>query len=151
MLCALACAGVTVAHLTLHVGVDTFRPVKTEFAEDHPMHGEQYEVSEQAAETINTAKGRVVAVGTTVVRALESAACGPGRVTAQSGTTRLFIRPGYPYRVVDALLTNFHLPRSTLLMLVSAFATPEHVRAAYERAVRERFRFFSFGDAMLII
>jgi S-adenosylmethionine:tRNA ribosyltransferase-isomerase len=150
MLKAVEESGVRIARVTLHVGVDTFRPVKTETVEDHQMHGECYTISPEAAEAINSA-GRVVAVGTTVVRTLESAATGPGRVAAGSGETRLFITPGYRFAIVGAMVTNFHLPKSTLLMLVSAFATRTQTRAAYEVAVREQYRFFSFGDAMLIV
>lgn len=144
--------GVRIATVTLHVGVDTFRPVKVENLDEHVMHGEWYSVSEEAADMINTTPGRVVAIGTTSVRVLESAASEPGRnVRAGSGVTRLFIRPGYAFKIVEAILTNFHLPKSTLLMLISAFAGREQVLSAYETAVREEFRFFSFGDAMLIM
>jgi S-adenosylmethionine:tRNA ribosyltransferase-isomerase len=151
MLEGVRAAGAEIARVTLHVGVDTFRPVKTATVEEHQMHGECYALSPEAADTINAATGRVIAVGTTVVRTLESAARGPGRVAPQTSVTRLFITPGYQFAVVGALLTNFHLPKSTLLMLVSAFATRDYVRTAYETAVREQYRFFSFGDAMLIV
>ncbi len=143
--------GVNVARVTLHVGIDTFRPVKVESLENHVMHGEWYSVSPEAAETINSTTGRVVAVGTTSVRVLESAAIGPGRVAAVTGETRLFITPGYQFKVVDRLLTNFHLPKSTLLMLVSALAGREQVMSTYLAAVEAGFRFYSFGDAMLIV
>ena len=143
--------GVELAFLTLHVGVDTFRPVREDDPEKHRMHGERYAITEQAADVINRRRGRVVAVGTTVVRALESAADESGVVRAETGNTRLFILPGYRFRAVQALLTNFHLPRSTLLMLVSAFAGYESTMSAYRRVVAERFRFYSFGDAMLIV
>ncbi len=134
------------AFLTLHVGIGTFRPVKTEWVADHRMHAEHFMIPQQTAEAIQQAK-RVVAIGTTVTRALESA----GKPRAMSGSTDLFIKPGFEFRMVNALLTNFHLPRSTLLMLVSAFAGRERVLRAYEEAVRERYRFFSYGDCMLIL
>jgi S-adenosylmethionine:tRNA ribosyltransferase-isomerase len=185
--------GVELAFVTLHIGLDTFRPVKEEVVEDHAMHSEWYELTAPVAEQINRARlesRRIVAVGTTVVRALESAArlppsippeggrawspaslpprgeeetlapcggdeggaaCGWQTVAAGSGPTDLFIYPGYRFRVVEAMITNFHLPRSTLLMLVSAFAGRELVLRAYEEAIRHRYRFFSFGDAMLIL
>jgi S-adenosylmethionine:tRNA ribosyltransferase-isomerase len=144
-------AGIGVARVTLHVGIGTFKPVSAERVEDHRMDRERYEVSEEAAETIRRTRkngGRIVAVGTTVVRTLESAAS-EGEVRPGGGSTELFITPGFRFRAVDVLLTNFHLPRSTLLMLVSAFAGRERVLAAYEEAVREGYRFYSYGDAML--
>lgn len=141
--------GVTVAEITLHVGLDTFRPVKAEDLNDHAMHSEWFDISEPDAEAINTATGRVFAVGTTTVRALESAAAN-GRVRPGARDTRLFLRPGSVFQMTDALITNFHLPKSTLLVLVSAFAGRERVLRAYEAAVREGYRFFSFGDAMLL-
>lgn len=143
--------GIGIARVTLHVGVDTFRPVKVETVEDHIMHGEWFTVTPESAAVVNETRGRVVAVGTTSVRVLESAACGQRRVRPMSGDTRLFITPGYQFKVVDTLLTNFHLPKSTLLMMVSALAGREYVLKAYRTAVAERFRFFSFGDAMLIV
>ncbi|MDI3297693.1 MAG: tRNA preQ1(34) S-adenosylmethionine ribosyltransferase-isomerase QueA [Bacillota bacterium] len=146
--------GVEQVPLTLHVGLDTFRPVLEREVERHRMHAEFFTLSGSAAAAINRARaagGRVVAVGTTVVRTLESVAGPDGRVEPRQGWTELFIYPGYRYRVVDALLTNFHLPRSTLLMLVAAFAGRDLVLAAYREAVRQRYRFFSFGDAMLIL
>lgn len=136
------------AWVTLHVGIGTFKPVSAERIEDHRMDRERYEVSEETAEAIRRTResgGRIVAVGTTVVRTLESSGGAAG-----SGSTDLFITPGYRFKVVDVLLTNFHLPRSTLLMLVSAFAGRERVLAAYEEAVREGYRFYSYGDAMLV-
>ncbi len=136
--------------VTLHVGAGTFQPVRVENLAEHRMHAEQVEVSEGACEAIAAARarsGRVIAVGTTVVRSLESA-WREGAVRPFRGDTRLFIQPGYRFRAIDALLTNFHLPESTLLMLVSAFAGLEHVLGAYRHAVRERYRFFSYGDAM---
>jgi S-adenosylmethionine:tRNA ribosyltransferase-isomerase len=134
------------AFITLHVGVGTFRPVKTENVEEHRMHAERFTVSEEAAAAMRAAQ-RIVAVGTTVVRTLESL----GEPRAATGKTDIFIRPPYQFRVVDALLTNFHLPKSTLLMLVSAFAGRELVLKAYAEAIRERYRFFSYGDCMLIL
>jgi len=132
--------------ITLHVGIGTFRPVKVANVEDHPMHAERFTVTEEAAAKMRAA-GRVVAVGTTVVRTLETL----GAPRAATGTTNIFIRPPFAFRVVDVLLTNFHLPRSTLLMLVSAFAGRELILRAYAEAVRERYRFFSYGDCMLIV
>lgn len=145
--------GVDIIPILLHVGLGTFRPVKVENIEEHEMHTEYFEVSEDAANRINAARmrgGRVVAVGTTSVRTLESAAQ-DGKLQAMRGDTDIFIRPGYRYQMVDALITNFHLPGSTLLMLVSALYDREHILAAYETAVRDEYRFFSFGDAMLIL
>lgn len=147
LLAAIEARGVQRAFITLHVGAGTFQPIKGERIEEHVMHSERYEVPPETQQAIAQAKeqgGRIVAVGTTCVRALESwAASGEAR-----GDTALFITPGYPFRCVDALLTNFHLPRSTLLMLVSAFAGMERVRALYAHAVQQRYRFFSYGDAM---
>lgn len=148
-------AGVGIARVTLHVGIGTFKPVSAERIADHRMESERYEIGEEAAAAIRKTResgaGRVVAVGTTVVRTLESAAlAGGGEVRAGGGATELFITPGFRFQVVDALLTNFHLPRSTLLMLVSAFAGRERVLAAYEEAIREGYRFYSYGDAMLV-
>ncbi len=145
--------GVAVASLLLHVGLGTFRPVKAERLEDHVMHSEWYEVSSEAADLINQARGaggRVVCVGTTCVRTLETVTDAFGLVHPGSGMTDIFIKPGYVFRAADVLLTNFHLPQSTLLMLVSAFMGRENALAAYHEAVRERYRFFSFGDCMLI-
>ncbi len=145
--------GVTIAHVTLHVGLGTFRPVKVENVQEHHMHSEFYIVEETEAEKINAAKRaghRVIAVGTTSCRTLESATGKDGVLKAGSGWTDIFIYPGYRFKMIDALITNFHLPQSTLLMLVSALAGREHILAAYEEAVRERYRFFSFGDAMFI-
>lgn len=145
--------GVDIAEVTLHVGLGTFRPVKVENVLDHHMHSEFYMVSQEAADKINRAKEsghRVIAVGTTSTRTLEAAADENGRLHETSGWTEIFIYPGYQFKVIDALITNFHLPQSTLVMLVSALAGREHVLHAYETAVKERYRFFSFGDAMLI-
>jgi len=139
-------AGVGHTFVTLHVGIGTFRPVKVENVEDHKMHAERFSISAAAAAAIRGA-GRVVAVGTTVARTLESC----DNVEARDGTTDIFIRPPHTFRHVDVLLTNFHLPRSTLLMLVSAFASRELILKAYEEAVRERYRFFSYGDCMLLL
>lgn len=152
MLERLDAAGIERAFLTLHVGAGTFQPVRSANIEQHRMHPERYRIPEQTAQAVARARargGRVVAVGTTSLRALESAAHGGG-VLPGDGETALFITPGFRFRVADALVTNFHLPRSTLLMLVSAFAGREHVLAAYRHAVRERYRFYSYGDAMLI-
>ena len=146
--------GVKLAHVTLHVGLGTFRPVKVEDVTQHHMHSEFYIVEEEQARLINetrAAGGRVICVGTTSCRTLESAAGEDGVLQAKSGWTDIFIYPGYRFKMMDALITNFHLPESTLLMLVSAFADKETIMKAYEEAVRERYRFFSFGDAMLIV
>ena len=146
--------GVTIVPVTLHVGLGTFRPVKVDQVEDHHMHAEYYQIGEKEAELLNSARQagkRIIAVGTTSCRTLESAADETGRLTRLSGWTDIFIYPGYRFKMVDALITNFHLPQSTLMMLVSALAGREHIMAAYEEAVRERYRFFSFGDAMLIL
>lgn len=146
--------GVTTAYVTLHVGLGTFRPVKEENVLEHHMHSEYYQVPESEAEKINSAKkngGRIICVGTTSCRTVESASDEEGIVHAGSGNTEIFIYPGYRFKVLDALITNFHLPESTLVMLVSALAGREHVLSAYEEAIRQKYRFFSFGDAMLII
>ena len=146
--------GVTIAHVTLHVGLGTFRPVKEENILDHHMHSEFYRILPQEAEKINAEKragGRVVCVGTTSCRTVESAAGEDGLVRAGEGNTEIFIYPGYRFKVLDCLITNFHLPESTLLMLVSALAGRERVLAAYREAVNGKYRFFSFGDAMLVI
>lgn len=147
-------AGIEIAEVTLHVGIGTFKPVSAERIEEHRMDSERYDVGTGAAAALRRVKergGRVVAVGTTVVRTLESAAlAGGGSVQPGSGSTELFITPGFGFRVVDVLLTNFHLPRSTLLMLVSAFAGQERVLAAYREAIQEGYRFYSYGDAMLL-
>ena len=145
--------GVKIAFITLHVGLGTFRPVKVEKIEDHEMHSEYYQISSETADLINETKrqgGRVIAVGTTSCRTLESAALADGTIPPTSGWTQIFIYPGYTFKVLDGLITNFHLPESTLIMLVSAFAGRTHVLDAYAEAVRERYRFFSFGDCMLI-
>ena len=146
-------AGVKIAHVTLHVGLGTFRPVKVEDVTQHHMHSEFYVVEEDQAKLINDTKaagGRVIAVGTTSCRTLESATGEDGILKAGSGWTEIFIYPGYRFKMIDGLITNFHLPESTLVMLVSALAGKEHIMAAYEEAVREKYRFFSFGDAIMI-
>lgn len=146
--------GVKIAYLTLHVGLGTFRPVSVENVEEHIMHTEHYEVSAEAAEIINQTRkngGRIIAVGTTSVRTLETVAAEDGSVKAELGDTNIFIYPGYRFKAVDGIITNFHLPESTLLMLVSAFAGKDHIFAAYREAVAQRYRFFSFGDAMFIV
>ena len=145
--------GVELAEVTLHVGLGTFRPVKVDKIEDHHMHSEFYIISREAAEKINRAKEtghRVICVGTTSCRTIESAAGPNGRLKETSGWTNIFIYPGYRFKVLDALITNFHLPQSTLVMLVSALAGREHILNAYQEAIRKRYRFFSFGDAMFI-
>lgn len=145
--------GVKIAYVTLHVGLGTFRPVKEENILDHHMHSEYYQVSEEAAEIINSTKkagGRVICVGTTSCRTVESASTEDGVIHAGCDNTEIFIYPGYQFKVLDCLITNFHLPESTLVMLVSALAGRENVLAAYEEAIREKYRFFSFGDAMFI-
>ena len=145
--------GVEIAPVMLHVGLGTFRPVKADRIEDHVMHTEFFSVSEESARKINYCKqngGRLICVGTTSCRTIESAADEQGVVHAMSGDTGIFIYPGYRFKAVDALITNFHLPESTLLMLVSAFYDREHIMEAYRVAVQEKYRFFSFGDAMLI-
>ena len=142
--------GVKLAYVTLHVGLGTFRPVKADDISEHHMHSEYYQITEEAAQTINETKrngGRVVCVGTTSCRTVESAADANGRLEECCGDTEIFIYPGYQFKVLDCLITNFHLPESTLVMLVSALAGREHTLSAYEEAVKERYRFFSFGDA----
>ncbi|HHT47685.1 MAG TPA: tRNA preQ1(34) S-adenosylmethionine ribosyltransferase-isomerase QueA [Firmicutes bacterium] len=154
LLAKIKAAGVKTGYLTLHVGLGTFRPVQAETVEDHQMHEEAFQISSDLAQAIAQTKAdghRVIAIGTTSVRALETMAQPDGTVRAGEGRTDIFIYPGYQFKVVDGLVTNFHLPRSTLLMLVSAFAGRELILAAYREAIKERYRFFSFGDAMLII
>jgi S-adenosylmethionine:tRNA ribosyltransferase-isomerase len=145
--------GIIIANVTLHVGLGTFRPVKVDNILEHHMHSEFYQINPEEAEKINSTKkngGRVICVGTTSCRTVESAAGEDGMVRPGSGNTEIFIYPGYQFKVLDALITNFHLPESTLIMLVSALAGREHVLKAYEEAVKEKYRFFSFGDAMFI-
>jgi S-adenosylmethionine:tRNA ribosyltransferase-isomerase len=149
---ALQARGVQRAQVTLHVGAGTFQPVRTERLSEHQMHSEWFEVSEATVQAIEQTRrhgGRIVAVGTTTLRALESAAAS-GQPVAGARDTDIFITPGYRFRVVDVLLTNFHLPKSTLLMLVSAFAGTAYIRALYAHAIAQRYRFFSYGDAMLL-
>lgn len=145
--------GVKFAHVTLHVGVGTFKPITTETLEEHKMHSEKFWIDENAANLINETKkneGRIIAVGTTSVRTLESAA-EQGRAKAMSGSTGIFIKPGYEFKIVDAMITNFHLPKSTLLALVGAFAGLDKIFSAYSHAIEQRYRFYSYGDAMMII
>ena len=146
--------GINLGFVTLHVGLGTFRPVKAETIEEHVMHSEYYSISAETAQLImdTKAKGhRVIAVGTTSIRTLESAATAVGQIGASAGETNIFIYPGYQFKIVDGIVTNFHLPKSTLIMLISAFAGREFVLDAYKQAVQERYRFFSFGDAMLLL
>ena len=146
--------GVKIARVTLHVGLGTFRPVKVDNILDHHMHSEYYQIDEDAANKINAAKAdghRIIAVGTTSCRTIESVADKQGKIVPSSGWTEIFIYPGYQFKILDCLITNFHLPESTLMMLVSALASQESVLAAYEEAIREKYRFFSFGDAMLLL
>ena len=153
MLTELGSRGIRIAYLTLHTGLGTFQPVRVEHVEDHRIHTEHYSIPDSTAEEIRLAKARgsrVIAVGTTTTRTLEFAADSDGNVPAGTGEADIFIFPGYRFRVVDALITNFHLPESTLLMLVSAFAGHEYVLTAYREAVSRGFRFYSYGDAMLI-
>jgi S-adenosylmethionine:tRNA ribosyltransferase-isomerase len=153
LLQALAARGIESTRVTLHVGAGTFQPVRAERIEDHRMHSEWFEVGDNAVAAVHAARergGRVVAVGTTSVRALESAASASGTLRAMQGETDIFITPGFQFRVVDALVTNFHLPKSTLMMLVSAFAGHAQIRALYRHAIESRYRFFSYGDAMLL-
>ena len=146
--------GVNIAYVTLHVGLGTFRPVKVEDVTQHKMHTEHYYIPEEAAKTINDTRkngGRVICVGTTSCRTVESCAKKYGEIKECSGDTDIFIYPGFEFKCMDGLITNFHLPESTLIMLVSAFAGYDNVMNAYNTAVKERYRFFSFGDAMLIL
>jgi S-adenosylmethionine:tRNA ribosyltransferase-isomerase len=152
MLDFIAASGVELATVTLHVGAGTFQPIRVQQIADHQMHAEYVEVSQSVVEQVHACKqrgGRVIAIGTTTVRCLETASRN-GELQAYQGETRIFIYPGFEFRVVDALLTNFHLPESTLLMLVSAFSSRENILSAYQSAVNERYRFFSYGDAMFI-
>ncbi len=155
LLDALRQQGVRVGFVTLHVGLDTFRPVEVEDVSQHKMHSEEIDLDAPTAELINETRragGRIIAVGTTSVRTLEGVASMlGGKIAPYHGNTRLFITPGYHFQVVDAMITNFHLPRSTLLLLVSAFASKPLIEKAYQEAIRERYRFFSFGDAMLLL
>ena len=153
LLAALAQRGVELAYVTLHVGAGTFQPVRTRTLAEHRMHSEHYEIPQAAADAVAAARrrgGKVIAVGTTSVRCLDASAAAHGMVTSQEAETDLFIVPGFEFRVVDRLITNFHLPKSTLLVLVSAFAGIEPIRRAYAHAIEQRYRFYSYGDAMLI-
>lgn len=151
LLAQIAARGVRIARVTLHVGLGTFRPIEADDVSAHVMHAERVSVSAEAAEIVNAATGRVFAVGTTSARTLESAAVGPRRIAPREGETSLFVTPGYRFQVVDALVTNFHMPRSTLLLLVSALAGADPIRRAYAEALTLDYRFLSFGDAMLIV
>ena len=154
LLAQIKAKNVSIAEVTLHVGLGTFRPVKAEYVSDHHMHSEFYQISKEACDLINKTKekgGRIISVGTTSTRTLESAADETGKLTPKSGWTEIFIYPGYQFKLVDGLITNFHLPQSTLIMLVSAFAGREHILNAYRQAVEEQYRFFSFGDAMFLL
>jgi S-adenosylmethionine:tRNA ribosyltransferase-isomerase len=148
---AIRAKGVDITFVTLHVGIGTFRPVRVENILEHEMHAESVFLSEESVEKINSCKGRIICVGTTTARALESAAIGKHRVRPMCEETRLFMTPGYDFKIVDALITNFHMPRSTLLILISALAGRDFVSKAYSEAIKERYRFLSFGDAMLIV
>ena len=146
--------GIRLGFVTLHVGLGTFRPVKVDDVTEHKMHSEHYEISQEVADLILETKknsGRVIGVGTTSCRTVESVATFEGQIKASEGWTNIFIYPGYEFKVLDGLITNFHLPESTLIMLVSAFAGYDHTMQAYKTAVQERYRFFSFGDSMLIL
>lgn len=148
---AVRARGVKIATVTLDVGIDTFRPVQSEDLSQHTMHGERCSVPPETAEAVKTCEGRIIAVGTTAVRTLESLAAGPRHVMSGEVATQLFIRPGFEYRIVDGMFTNFHMPRTSMLMMISALAGREAVFAAYEAAIRERYRFLSVGDSMLIL
>ena len=143
--------GVKIAYVTLNVGIATFRPVRTENLEEHVMHRERISIPTETAEAINSAEGRIIAVGTTTARALEGAATGKRRIDAFQGDTDIFITPGYEFKILDGLITNFHIPKSTLIVLVSAFAGRDRIMRAYEAAKEENYRFFSFGDAMFLV
>ncbi|MDQ2799270.1 MAG: tRNA preQ1(34) S-adenosylmethionine ribosyltransferase-isomerase QueA, partial [Armatimonadota bacterium] len=151
LLARIEARGVQIARVTLHVGLGTFRPIETDDVAAHQMHAERVSVSPKAAEIVNNASGRIFAVGTTSARTLESAAIGPRRIQPLDGETSLYVTPGYRFQVVESLVTNFHMPRSTLLLLVSALAGTELVRRAYQEALDTGYRFLSFGDAMLIL
>ena len=145
--------GICFAYITLHVGIGTFKPISTETLEEHEIHQERFSIDTENARIINAAKekgGRIIAVGTTSVRTLETAVAG-SRIEAASGTTKLFIKPGYKFKIIDAMITNFHLPKSTLLALVAAFAGLENILGAYRHAIEQRYRFYSYGDVMLIV
>jgi len=143
--------GVRIAKVTLHVSIDTFRPIQTDILDDHVMHGEWCEIVPESAAVINSAPGRIIAVGTTSVRTLESMAIGPRQVKSGAEVTKIFIRPGYKFRVTDGMFTNFHLPKTSMLAMISTMASIDSVFSAYEEAVTRRYRFLSFGDSMLIL
>ncbi|MEA2554496.1 MAG: S-adenosylmethionine:tRNA ribosyltransferase-isomerase [Fimbriimonadaceae bacterium] len=143
--------GIATAHVTLDVGIDTFRPVQTEDPSRHPIHGEVCEVPPETAQAIQECRGRIIAVGTTTVRTLETFATGPRKILSGRRESRLFIRPGYPFKIVDGMFTNFHMPKTTMLMMISAFAGREAVMNGYDQALRTGYRFLSFGDSMLIL
>jgi S-adenosylmethionine:tRNA ribosyltransferase-isomerase len=151
ILSQLEAMGVRIAKVTLHVSIDTFRPIQTDVLDDHVMHGEWCEILPAAAELINSAPGRIIAVGTTSVRTLESMAIGPRQVKSGIEVTKIFIRPGYKFRVTDGMFTNFHLPKTSMLAMISAMASIESVFRAYDEAIKQRYRFLSFGDSMLIL
>lgn len=151
ILAALEAKGVNFAKVTLDVSIDTFRPVRTEDVESHKMHGEYCAISEQAASAIEHCKGRIIAVGTTTIRTLESFAKGKRRVEPGRMLTKLFIRPGFEFQIADGMFTNFHMPKTTMLMMISAFATPQIIKRSYEHAIKMKYRMLSFGDSMLIL
>lgn len=151
ILTQLEAMGVRIAKVTLHVSIDTFRPIQTDILDDHVMHGEWCEIVPESAALINSAPGRIIAVGTTSVRTLESMATGPRQVKSGAEVTKIFIRPGYQFRVTDGMFTNFHLPKTSMLAMISAMASIDSVFSAYEEAVTQRYRFLSFGDSMLIL
>jgi S-adenosylmethionine:tRNA ribosyltransferase-isomerase len=151
ILSQLEAMGVRIAKVTLHVSIDTFRPIQTDILDDHVMHGEWCEIVPEVAAMINSAPGRIIAVGTTSVRNLESMAIGPRQVKSGTEVTKIFIRPGYRFRVTDGMFTNFHLPKTSMLAMISAMASIDSVFSAYEEAVTQRYRFLSFGDSMLIL
>jgi S-adenosylmethionine:tRNA ribosyltransferase-isomerase len=143
--------GILVVEVTLHVGIDTFRPIQVDDVSNHQMHGETCEISAVSAERINNRKGRLIAVGTTSVRTLEAFATEAGEITPGRKESRIFITPGYEFKVVDGMFTNFHLPKTTMLLMISALAGRENILGAYREAVQQRYRFLSFGDSMLIL
>ncbi len=143
--------GIQIGYVTLHVGIDTFRPIQVDDVSHHKMHGEMCEINPETAVLINKAKGRVIAVGTTAVRTLESFADGLGKVTSGVMESRMFITPGYQFQVVDGMFTNFHFPKTTMLLMISALATQERILEAYRSAIEHRYRFLSFGDSMLLL
>ena len=151
ILSTLTAKGIQIAEITLHVGIDTFRPIQVDDVSNHVMHGEVCEITPEAAQTINQAKGRIIAVGTTAVRTLETFASGVRKVNSGRTESRLFIHPGFTFQIIDGMFTNFHLPKTTMMLMISALSTREHILNAYESAVSERYRFLSFGDSMLIL